>query len=174
MDNYLLASIVVFLILAVAFCAMVIGWRIRVRKSRGAHTLDSAALSSAATTLAEESGLYVATTRSEEPLERFSHPGLAFRGRVRLVVLNEGVLIQVTGEPEVFVPQNQLRSVGTSTWTIDRVVEPGGLIRLDWTLGEDALESYFRFDDSAVSAALIAHISTIIPALSEKGLHDHH
>ncbi len=159
------AVVIVFLLLLLWL--MYRGWRIL--KRRSAHLavprLDVEARGPEAFTL---SGLYVATTRQGEPLARVAVPGLAFRGRVHVGVYSAGVLIAVTGEPEVFVASSRIRSVGTSTWTIDRVVETGGMVRLDWSIDSTknpeplAVESYLRLASPEDSARLIEAVTALI------------
>lgn len=130
--NNLGPALIVFAVLVVLYLAMVLGWRARRRRQAGFAAAavtpdDSGAL------LLEAAMLYVATTPANKPLERLVLPGLAFRGRGTFIVWEKGVTLSINGEPDVYVPYGNIRSIGTSTFTIDRVVESGGLVRLDWT-----------------------------------------
>lgn len=160
-------GIIVLVFLAFLLWLMLRGWRILKRRS--------AEFAVAKTEISERgsegftlSGLYVATTRQGEPLARVAIPGLAFRGRVHVTVFGNGVLLAVTGEPEVFVTSSRIRSVGTSTWTIDRVVETGGMVRLDWSIDSTknpeplAVESYLRLASPEDSARLIEAVTALI------------
>ncbi|TBN56756.1 hypothetical protein EYE40_04705 [Glaciihabitans arcticus] len=103
-------------------------------------------------------GFYVATTVSGQQLNRIAVGGLGFRAKVELVVADVGVAFGIPGE-NVFVPTADLTGVDRATWTIDRVVEENGLIRIAWNLGETAVESYFRVNEpddllAAVSAVM--------------------
>jgi hypothetical protein len=105
-------------------------------------------------------GFAVATTRAELPLERVRAGGLGFRGRGGLTVYPEGVVMHLAGAPDRWVERAAVRGADRATWAIDRVVEPGGLVRLRWTAtgaaGATDLDSYFRFPegDAAVLRAL--------------------
>jgi hypothetical protein len=159
------AVVIVFLLLLLWL--MFRGWRILKRRSAdlAVPKTDPAARGTEGITL---SGLYVATTRQGEPLARVAIPGLAFRGRVHVTVYGAGVLLNVTGEPDVFVTAENIRSVGTSTWTIDRVVETGGMVRLDWNIHSSkgpeplAVESYLRLASPQDSARLIEAVTALI------------
>ncbi len=110
----------------------------------------------------------MATTTAGDPLDRLTIPGLAFRGRGVATVFADGVGLTIPGEPETFIPRASIRSVGTSTWAIDRVVETGGLVRLDWTYesqtGPAPVESYLRAIELGDAARLIDAVNSLIPA----------
>jgi hypothetical protein len=148
---------------------MALGWRARGRRQSALATTPVPSDEELGELRLSVTGLYVSTTTSGAPLDRVTLPGLAFRGRVTVTVVDAGVLIAVTGEPVVFVPMHRIRSVGTSTWTIDRVVEPGGMVRLDWTLDSESsaaeaeVESFFRIENAEQSSRLIQAISEFVP-----------
>ncbi|GAA0995312.1 PH-like domain-containing protein [Subtercola frigoramans] len=129
-------ALIVLAILIVIYAAMALGWRARKRR-QAAFTAQSETPKDAGNLLLEVPMLYVATTPANKPLERLTIKGLAFRGRGTFIVWQHGVTLSVNGEPDVFVPVADIRSIGTSTYTIDRVVESGGLVRLDWTSALD-------------------------------------
>ena len=83
---------------------------------------------------------------------------------------DSGVSIAIPGEPETFIARERLRSVGTSTWAIDRVVETGGLVRLDWTFdsaaGPAEVESYVRATELGDARLLIDAATTLVPLQS--------
>jgi hypothetical protein len=120
-------------------------------------------------------GLYVATTRADAPLDRVVGGGLGFRGRGSVTVHREGVVLAVTGQPDRFVPIASYRGADRATWTIDRVVERGGLVRLRWSGtgpgGTTDLDTYFRFPtgDAAPLAALRELTETTSPTAGDRG-----
>jgi hypothetical protein len=161
------AGAVVIAFLLVLLWLMYRGWRILKKRSADLSVPKTEVSARGAEGIAL-SGLYVATTRQGEPLARVAIPGLAFRGRVHVIVYGAGVLVRVTGEPEVFVAAENIRSVGTSTWTIDRVVETGGMVRLDWKIQSakspepQAVESYLRLASPEDSTRLIEAVTELI------------
>jgi hypothetical protein len=130
--NNLGPALIVFAVLAVLYLGMLLGWRARKRRQAG-FAAAAVTPADAGALLLEAPMLYVATTPANKPLERLTLPGLAFRGRGTFIVWEKGVTLSINGEPDVYVPFGNIRSIGTSTYTIDRVVESGGLVRLDWT-----------------------------------------
>lgn len=89
--------------------------------------------------------LYVSTTRHDEPLERLTVRPLAYRARGELIITDRGVALALDGTPTVFLASHRLVQVNRATVTIDRVVEPGGLIRLVWHVADDhPVDSYLR------------------------------
>jgi hypothetical protein len=148
---------------------MVLGWRARGRRQSALSTTPVPHAELLGELRLAVTGLYVSTTTAGAPLDRVVLPGLGFRGRTTVSVFDAGVLLAVTGEPQVFIPTQRVRSIGTSTWTIDRVVEQGGLVRLDWTLESNSstpqalVESFLRIEDPAQSSRLIEAITTLAP-----------
>lgn len=103
------------------------------------------------------SGFYVATTRSGEPLERLAIRGLGFRSRVEVSVTDRGVGLVRPGEDDVFVAADRIDDVALATVAIDRVVEPGGLVRLAWRIdtsagGQQSVDTYLRPQDASARA----------------------
>lgn len=107
---------------------------------------------------------YVATTKADQPLERLALPGLGFRGYARLSVAAVGASITVTGEDAVFLPAPSLRGIDTAHVTIDRAVEPGGLVRISWTLPDGIpCDSYVRFIDPSDQRPALDALQRVIP-----------
>ncbi|KQS07754.1 hypothetical protein ASG04_11170 [Curtobacterium sp. Leaf183] len=150
---------VILLAVAALFLAMVRTWRTRVRKQ--AQVVPPVPVpSDPGTTVGSWDGFSVATTRADQPLERIAAGGLGFRGRGGLTVHQTGVAMHLAGEPDRWIAAALLRGADRATAAIDRVVEPGGLVRLRWTAtgaaGATDLDTYFRFpqDDAAALVAL--------------------
>ena len=72
----------------------------------------------------------------------------------------------VADRTEVRIPADRIRAVERATWTIDRVVEPGGIIVIAHRLGAD-VDTYLRIigDDREAFDALagLAPIRTQTP-----------
>lgn len=104
--------------------------------------------------------LYVATTRGGDRYDRVFAHGLGFRGRTRLAIDPDGVQL-VADRTEVRIPAERIRSVERATWTIDRVVEPGGIIAIAHSLGAD-VDTYLRIigDDREAFDALRGLVRT--------------
>ena len=117
--------------------------------------------------LARWSGLYVATTVHDQPLERLAVRGLGFRSRAVLTVTDRGIGLELPGSPAYFLPVAQLVAADQSQVVIDRVVERDGLVRLVWRIdGERLVDSYLRPQD--VSAKTVADsIRPLIPSGSD-------
>lgn len=102
--------------------------------------------------------LYVATTISGEPLERVAIWPLAYRSKAQLSLFPSGLSVSLPGQPSFLIPRGSNMQAGVATWTIDRVVEPEGLLLVQWTLGPERVDSYFRLVDGD-SSRLISMIN---------------
>lgn len=165
MDRTLSTTIVVAVILLL-LGLMVLGWR-----RRAARQGDIGAPQAVPATIGEASirvpVLYVATTRADAPLDRVNVHGLGYRARGELALHPEGVVIAVDGREPWLVPVADVRGSGRATWTIDRVVEEGGLVMLAWSLGETGVDTYLRVTDASpdeATGALLAALAGLVPA----------
>lgn len=161
------STLVIVSVILVLLALMIVGWRRRVRRQGdlGAPVPVPAGLGEPSILVPV---LYVATTLADAPLERVAVHGLGFRARGAVGVHAEGVVLALAGRDPVFIPLDAVRGSGRATWTIDRVVEEGGLLLLAWRLGETDVDSYLRVTDDRTPdllAALAALRATERPAL---------
>jgi len=161
-DRPLLMGLVL-LLLIVLLALMFWGWRKRQRSQSGVVGPE-AVPADIGDVHGSFDGLYVATTVAGEPLNRITVRGLGFRSRASVTVAADGIVVALRGEPEAWISTTNLREVTRATWTIDRVVEDGGLVLIAWTLGDGetatAVDSYFRLDRSP---ELLDAINLIFP-----------
>lgn len=157
-----LATVITLVAVAIALAVAVWAWRRRVR--RDAHLVAPAGVMPAGAVIdARFPGLYVATTRAGEPLERLAIRGLTFRAKADLTVADAGVLLEATGSAPILLSPSLISGVGQATLAIDRVVEPGGLVRLSWRIDERTdVDSYFRPQQSS-AVAVVEAIRRILP-----------
>jgi hypothetical protein len=164
----------VFAFFVLLILLMGVGWLTRRRRQRDiASPLpvpdDPGAITS------EFSGFYVSTTPEGEPLNRIAVRGLGFRARTTVSIAETGLIVSLPGG-DFFIPVADLREASRARYTIDRVVEEGGLALVGWELGDMHLDSYFRVDDTqdfvdAVSGILDANRDLnhgLTPTESEK------
>ena len=129
---------------------VLLAWRRRVRRDAGLRA--PLGIPEDAEIRERRPILYVATTRHDEPLERLAITPLAYRARGEAVRTDRGLALSIDGAPVVFLPSEQLISVDRSQWTIDRVVEPGGLVRVTWRVDEENIvDTYFRLTAGEIS-----------------------
>jgi hypothetical protein len=155
------STTIVIVIIILALVGMVLGWRARQRR-QASLPRPEAVPADLGTPLFSAETFYAATTIAGEPLNRVAVRGLGFRGRATVTVASGGIVLGIAGTPEVFIPVGAIRSVERATWTIDRVVEAGGLVVIAWTLGSTAVDSYLRVAEPADPTPLIDAISGIL------------
>jgi hypothetical protein len=155
------STTIVIAIIILALVGMVLGWRARKRRQSAIGTPRPVPADIGTTVFSAET-FYAATTLAGEPLNRVAVRGLGFRGRATVTVTTLGVILGIAGAPEVFIPVDDIRSVERATWTIDRVVESGGLVVIAWTLDETAVDSYLRVAEPADPVPLIDAVAGIL------------
>jgi len=114
--------------------------------------------------------LHVATTLAKKPMERVWASPLAYRAKTLLEVRSGGVVLSLTGEGEMGLPAQSITGCGRGSWTIDKAVDPEGLIVITWTHGGVEYDSYFRSVDQPAEDVLGA-IDAITPPTTLKGSH---
>lgn len=146
----------------VVLLAMLFSWRRRLRRD-SVYTAPLGVPEHAEVTSRHEV-LYVSTTRHDRPLERLAIAPLAYRARGELAVTDRGIALCLDGSPTVFLSKDKLDGVDRATVTIDRVVEPGGLVRIAWRADADTIvDSYLRSATSTPDT-LISELQRLIPA----------
>jgi hypothetical protein len=140
-DKSATAAFVLFC-LAVMLGAMALSWWARKKRQSGYAELATVP-TELGELLGEFTGLYLASTPPEEPLNRIAVRGLGFRARTTIEVFTAGLVF--IGDR--FVPAATIAGIGRASYTIDRGVEPEGLTVVSWELGDARIDSYFRLDD---------------------------
>lgn len=110
-------------------------------------------------------GMYVATTRAGDLLDRVVVHGLGNRGRAELVVRTDGVLVDRVGEPPLWIPRESLRDVRLGSGQAQKAYEAGGLILISWQLGEHHLDTGFRADDPEQHVATASALSALVRSM---------
>lgn len=162
MDRTVLLWIVIaFGVLLLAL--MIFGWRSR-RRRQASVAPPQAPPADLGTSLGTFEGKYVATTIADTPLDRIVVHGLGFRGSASVTVTDTGLLVRRVGSADTWIPKADLRDWRRATWTIDRVVESGGLDLIQWQLGDRVVDSYFRMATApAFETALDALLERTAP-----------
>jgi len=111
--------------------------------------------------------LYVATTAAENPLERIWATPLAYRAKARIDIRSGGLVLALTGEGDMGLPAESITGAGRGTWTIDKAVDPEGLIVITWRHAGQLYDSYFRSVDQPAHTVLDL-ISDIITPTGEE------
>ena len=161
-------TLLIVVILALVFLGMWLGWRRRAR--RDAALVIPTVLDAPGAELAHVTALHAATTRHDRPLDRVVVPGLAFRSNATVTVYSGGLTLAAAGESGVAIEAADILGVGAATWTIDRTVEPGGLVLLAWNAagpaadGGTTLDTYLRVTDPDERRRLVDAVRAIVPA----------
>lgn len=141
-----LAAALVLTLLAVLLLLTWWGWTNRRRAARTFSPLPSLD-SLAGEPVARFPLLYVATTLAGKPYDRVAITPLAYRAKAVLAIHSDGVSVEVRGEGAVGLTHDRLLECGVATWTIDRAVEPDGLLMIRFVHDGQELDCYFRSVD---------------------------
>ena len=139
-----MAIVVAFMLVLLGLLA--VGWYAR-RRRQSAIATPATVPSDPGPLGGPCAGTDVATTVSAAPLDRLAVPGRGFRGSVEVHVTVAGLVVRIVGENGIWIPREALRGIRRASWTIDRAVETDGLHLIEWSLGNSAVDSYFRMDE---------------------------
>jgi hypothetical protein len=133
-------------------------WRKRASDQAAEFTSPLEALEFFGEVLAQAKAFYVATTRGSHHLERINAYGLGARGSAQVLVFSEGLLFVRNGERPLAIERAQLTKVQFSQATIDKAVEPDGLLSVSWYQDSVSLATHLRIveisDRNAISSAV--------------------
>jgi hypothetical protein len=148
---------IVIAILVLLLVLMYLGWRAR-RSRQSGFAQPKLVPSAPGAVLGTYGGKYVATTTAGDPLDRVAVHGLGFRSAASLTITDGGVIVSRTGSTDFWIPAQDVQGLDQATWTIDRVVEEGGLERVRWTLGDREVDTYLRLDEPAAFEGAVERI----------------
>lgn len=147
--------------------SMALAWRRRLRRDAGLAA--PLGVPEHAEVVERHEVLYVSTTKHDQPLERLTMAPLAYRARGEVAVTDRGIALCLDGAPTVFLASSRLVGVDSATVTIDRVVEPGGLVRVAWNANDDTIvDSYLRLTDGDTKD-FISELRRLVPAAPDTG-----
>ncbi|MDR6691864.1 hypothetical protein J2X55_002794 [Microbacterium sp. 1154] len=146
-------ALLVMIGVAIVLLALLAWAWVRRTRRDARYTAPVGELPEGAVETAAFSGLYVATTRHDEPLERLAITGLGFRSRVDVTVTTAGVALDLQGQPRIALTRDRLVDAAQATVAIDRVVERDGLTRISWRIDDDTVvDTYLRPQDASAKA----------------------
>lgn len=160
----LLLTVLVLAVIGLGIGGMLRGWR--AREARQADIPPPAPVPAEALAGGSDPGVagqYVATTSSDDLLDRIVAHGLGHRGRAVLRTGDTGVLIERVGEPDLWVPRADLRAVRLGSGQAQKAFEAGGLILITWQLGDREVDTGFRADDPAQHIATASALTALVP-----------
>ncbi len=88
--------------------------------------------------------LYVSTVFADSPLERVWAFGLGNRGKCEVFASDDALSLRRVGEGDFSIPRDEIHMLTRGSATIDKGVEPRGLLQIHWTLGERDLITNLR------------------------------
>jgi hypothetical protein len=135
------------------------GWRNRGRRQAGLGALPAAPAGLGAPLLEPQTGLYVGTTYAASWQDRVVHAGLGIRAAATASLHSEGVLIDRQGADAIFLPAGDVIEARLAPGLAGTVVGAGGLLVVQWRLGDAVLDTGFRADDKTSYPSWVRAIS---------------
>jgi hypothetical protein len=165
-----LPGLAMLAVAAVVFALIGMGWRNRLRRQSDIEQLPAVPPELGAPLVAAD-GQYVASTTAGDWLDRIAVHGLGIRTNARLTVHPEGVLMDRSGAPALFIPTATLSGIRQDSGMAGKFVEKDGLLVLSWTLGAHQLDTGFRTRRAADKPALLQTLQELISAGPQADAH---
>jgi hypothetical protein len=108
-------------------------------------------------------GLFVGTTFADDWLDRVAVHGLAHRASGWVSVSSDGLRFDREGEAELYLPFDDVASAEVGDALAGKVIGKGGMLLVDWRLGDRVLTSGFRADDHGQHRRLADAITAQLP-----------
>ncbi len=141
------------------------GWRSRARRQQGVAPLPPVPDAPGRTVFGPADGTYAGTTTAESWLDRVVAGGLGTRSGVKVSVHGtegpSGVLLARRGAPDVWIGSDALRGVRLDRGLAGKVVDAGGLVVLEWRLGDLDLDSGVRLRIESDRLALVEAVAAV-------------
>lgn len=137
-------------------------WRSRVANQQASFDEPLEALEFFGELATSAKAFYVATTFAANPLERIGAYGLGARGFAQLLVFAEGILLVRNGERPLALDKSAIDSVSLGQVAIDKAVENGGLVQINWSQNGVELATHLRIVEQQSRQQVIKAISSII------------
>lgn len=145
MDYRLLTALTAVIVVAAVLIPAGIGWRRRRLRDEAWAALPAlpADIEDRVST-AHVDGMYVATTVHGDPLRRLVGHHLGVRTRARVLLYEDGLLIDRTGAEPVWIAADRVTGYGTGSGMVGKFVEPGGLVMVTWLYHGRSVDTGFR------------------------------
>jgi hypothetical protein len=160
MQKYYIALIAAVLFFFFVLAA-IRSWKARSNQQEADFSQPPMALTAAGSQLLKVRAYYVATTFSENHLERIRAYGLGIRGLAHAMVFEGGLQLIRKGERPLAIDRQSILGLSTNQVTIDRVTESKGLVTIDWQQDSTQFSTHLRVVDLDDRAKLIAALETI-------------
>ena len=142
---------------------MLWGWRGRQRRQSDLPAPPAAPETVGDVVVAGMRGLFVGTTFADDWLDRVAVHGLAHRAAGWISVSSDGVRFDREGEADLYLPFDVVRTAQVGDALAGKVIGRGGMLLVDWQLGDRTLTSGFRADDHREHRRLADAITAHLP-----------
>lgn len=156
-----LMAIYAGILLAFIGLLMITSWLRRRKKQELLFEPPLEALEFFGELLLQTNAFYVATTFANNSLERINAYGLGFRGKCQVLIFSEGVLILRDGEVPLAIDRADIFNVGSTQAVIDKAVESGGIISVDWNHDESQLSTHLRIVETLEREKFLNTVSKV-------------
>jgi hypothetical protein len=161
MEKYVMAALTVTVCILFALLA-IRAWKKRESRQSSLFEAPMVNLPASGELRAQADCFYVATTFSNNFLERVAGHGLGARGFSTIQVFSEGLLVKRVGERDLAISRRDLVSVMFSQVAIDKAVEKDGLLVVSWLSGGVALSTHLRVKDLSDRECVFSTLTDLV------------
>ena len=163
MTDRVLLTTGVLLAVVLLWLLMLKGWRGRVRRQGDLPPPPQPPQVRGDVVVPATPGLFVGTTFADDWLDRVAVHDLAHRAAGWISVHGDGVRFDREGEADLDLPVDVVTTATVGDAQAGKVIGKGGMLLVDWRLGDRLLTSGFRADDHRehrrLAEAISAHLT---------------
>jgi hypothetical protein len=158
---------VVFGVIALTVWGMWRGWLGR-RERQSDVPAPMSIEDQGASATADESvaGLYVGSATAGDWLDRIAVHGLGVRSRGWLAWSRDGIAVTRQGAPSFFIPAGAIHGIRVDRGVAGTVRAKDSMVVITWKLGQRAVDTGFRADDSTEHGRLLDGLVATYPEVS--------
>lgn len=154
------AGLLVLVAVVVIWAGMWWGWRNRTR--RQADIVEPEWIESPIASRGDPEGVYLATTRRGQWLDRITAHGLGISSRVTVASDDTGLLVVRRHGRGWRIPTADLLEVRRDRGIAQKVREPDGIVVISWRLGTVELDTGIRPDDRDGGAQIEGTVNELL------------
>lgn len=163
MTGRALLTLATLLFLVAVSLLMLRGWRSRLRRQSDLPPPPRPPQAAGDVVIGATPGLFVGTTFADDWLDRVAAHGLAHRASGWVSVASDGVRFDREGAQELYLPFDAVAAAEVGDALAGKVIGKGGMLLIDWQLGNRLLTSGFRADDHRQHRRLADAITAHLP-----------
>jgi hypothetical protein len=155
-------TVTVLIVIALALLGMRRGWKNKAKRQEAIPAPASIPATAADELAGRVEGTYLASTTADQWLDRIVVHSFGVPSKAVVTVRKDGIAFERDGEPDFFIAKAAVSAVRLDRGIAGEVYEAGSVLIVTWRLGDVALDTGFRAQQTQDQIALATAIKTLL------------